>query len=591
MSALSSSLRSRPAAVALGACAFIVVLVSAGIAHQRPGATAWGTSTPSELLGPIAGAAIIAAGSWLGWRRPGRSGVLLVLAGVAWSLGEWNNPGVGSSVVFTIGLASGSVVSALVAHAALAYPAGRLAAPRERVVITLAYTGALLVGFAVALYLDPRRIGCSLCPSNLLLIDGSARVASDVRHVGLWVGALWPIWFAVVAIWSVARSGVPSRRLRWIVVVSGLAFVAAAWLETLRDLRPGETVASTFDHRIWQLEAVAMLGMAIGVFRSALLDRSSRSAMARLVLDLGSVPPPGALREALARWLDDPDLDIVYRVGSDRWVDAAGTEVDVSVAGRRVTPIERRGEAVGLLVHRQGVPDPLLVDGLSSAALLAFENERLHAELLARLADLRASRARIVMTADRERRRLERDLHDGAQQGLVGSSLAIATARARVLDTEPDVASLMDEAGRRVNDAIGSLRELAHGIFPAILADEGLGAAAQVFAERAPVPLAIVGVPDRRCPPAVESAGYFVVARGAEVLTGADPDPDLAAAIRHDADRLVVQVTDRHPRQERSLRVDLTEIEDRVGALEGRVRFVSGEDGSMTIEAEIPCGS
>ena len=588
----SSRQRIRPVLGALWLCAFLVILISAGIARRHPGGTPWGASTASELIGPTAGVALIAAGCWLGWRRPGRGGVLLVLAGVAWSLGEWNNPGVGSSAVFTIGIATpAALASALVAHAALAYPSGRLAATRQRAAIGLAYAGALLVGFAVALFLDPRRIGCSLCPSNLLLIDGSARVASDMRRVGMWVGALWPVWFAVVAAWSLARRGVPSRRLRWIVVVSGLAFVTAAWLETLHSLRTGEIVASTFDHRIWQLEAVAILGMAVGVFRSGLLDRSSRSAMARLVLDLGAAPPPGALRAALARQLDDPDLEIVYRVGSERWVDAAGAPVDVSTAGRRVTQIEWRGEAVGLLIHRQGVPDPLLVEGLSSAALLAFENERLHAELLARLGDLRASRARIVMTAERERRRLERDLHDGAQQGLVGSSMAIATARTRLVDADPGVASLMDEAGRRVNDAIGSLRELAHGIFPAILADEGLGAAAHVFAERAPVPLAIVGVPDRRCPPAVESAGYFVVARGAEVLTGADPDPDLAAAIHHDADSLVVRVTDRHPRQGQSPNVDLTEIEDRVGALEGRVRFGSAEDGSMTIEAEIPCGS
>ena len=592
--ASSSPRRTHPAVLVPWAGAVIVVLISAAIAHRHPGATPWGASTASELIGLVAGAGVIAAGCWLRWRRPGRGGVLLALAGVAWSLGEWNNPGVGSSAVFTIGMTtSATLASALVAHAALGYPSGRLAAPRERVAIALAYADALLVGFAVALFLDPRRLGCSLCPSNLLLIHGSARVAADLQHVGLWVGALWPVLFAVVAVWSLALNGVPSRRLRWIVVVSGMVYVALAWLETLHDLWPGETVAGTFDHRIWQFQAVAMLGITVGVFRSGLIQRRSRSAMARLVLDLGAVPPPGALREALARWLGDPDLDIVYRVGvgSDRWVDAAGAAADVSMAGRQITPIERRGEVVGLLVHREGVPDPLLVDGLSAAALLAFENERLHAELLVRLGDLRASRARIVTTADRERRRLERDLHGGAQQGLVGSSMAIAMARSRIGDADPGLASLMDEAGRRVNDAIGSLRELAHGIFPAILADEGLGAAAQVLAERASVPLSIAGVPDRRCPPAVESAGYLVVGRGVEALAGADPDADLSAWIHHDAERLVVQVTDRHPRQGPSPSVDLTEIADRVGALEGTVRFGCDEDGSMKIEAEIPCGS
>ena len=253
-------------------------------------------------------------------------------------------------------------------------------------------------------------------------------MAADLRHVGLWVGMLWPVWYAVVAIWSLARNGVPTRRLRWIVIVSGMAYVAFAWLETLHDLRTGETVSSTFVHRIWQFQAVAMLGIAVGVFSSGVIQRRSRSAMARLVLDLGAVPPPGALREALARWLGDPDLDIVYRVGTDRWVDAAGTPVDMSITGRRLTPIERRGEVLACWSIERRCPIPSC-RGAPTAALLAFENERLHAELLVRLGDLRASRARIVMTAERERRHLERDLHDGAQQGLVGSSMAIAMAR------------------------------------------------------------------------------------------------------------------------------------------------------------------
>ena len=158
-----------PGRLALWACAFMVVLVSARCRTSTSRSDVRGASTASELIGPIAGASLIAAGCWLRWRRPGRGGVLLALAGIAWSLGEWNNPGVGSSAGFTIGMSSSAALtSALVAHAALAYPSGQLAAPRERAAIALAYAAALIIGFAVALFFDPRRLGCSLCPSNLL---------------------------------------------------------------------------------------------------------------------------------------------------------------------------------------------------------------------------------------------------------------------------------------------------------------------------------------------------------------------------------------------------------------------------------------
>ena len=158
--------------------------------------------------------------------------------------------------------------------------------------------------------------------------------------------------------------------------------------------------------------------------------------------------------------------------------------------------------------------EPRLVDSVGAAAALALDNERLEAELRARLEELRASRARIVEAGDSERRRLERDLHDGAQQRLVALALTLRLGRDRAEDAEQR--QLLDKALEELHTATRELRELARGIHPAILTDRGLAAAIDALAARAPVDVDLVGGPAERLPPPVEAAAYFVVA---EALT------------------------------------------------------------------------
>jgi len=209
---------------------------------------------------------------------------------------------------------------------------------------------------------------------------------------------------------------------------------------------------------------------------------------------------------------------------------------------------------------------------VASAARLGLENERLQAEARAQLEDLRASRARIVEAGDAERRRLERDLHDGAQQRLVGLSLALRLLRSQPgTDSDHDLERAETELGR----AIAELRELAHGIHPAVLSDEGLAAAVEALSEEAPVRIA--AMTQERFPAAVETAAYLVVSEAAR-----------AGAARVSAERRDgVLIVDIEAAVEPG---GLLDLEDRFGALDGRLAVEHAADGAVRIRAEIPCG-
>src|SRR6266571_1276871 len=503
--------------------AFGFGLLSLLIARSHPGATFGGTSWTAGLAELAAGWAVIGAGCYV-WRRGKRSGLSLAAAGVAWFFPEWDNPGAGAAV-FTFGLVSYALAPAVVAHAVMAYPSGRLSSPLERVALAVAYADAALVlALFPALFFSPPEQGCSLCPPNRLL------------------------------------------------------------------------GADRFEYRLWLAQAAALCAIGLGVAWSWLLGRRARSAMAALTVELGQSPPPGGLREVLARSLGDPDLEVAYPLGDPgRLVDATGNAVDPARReGGAVTPLTRQGQTVALLSHRRGLlDDPAVVDEVMAVTRLAVDNERLQAEVLARLQELRASRARIVATGDAERRRLERDLHDGAQQRLVGLSLALRLARAQPgARADPNLRALLDRADERLRAAIAELRELAHGIYPAVLTDEGLAAAVEALAEHASVPIAIIHMPQERLPGPVEAAAYFFIAETTGYMATLAAARGVTLDARHHGNRLVVEVAeDAAGKPEHQLEARLTDLADRVGALNGQLQVRHIANGKITIRAEMPCGS
>jgi len=292
---------------------------------------------------------------------------------------------------------------------------------------------------------------------------------------------------------------------------------------------------------------------------------------------LATSPPMGALRDHLSAVLGDPALRLVYPSSGSTFVDASGQAVVLHPGpGRTATPVLRGGSIVAMIEHDDEVlRDPAEVDEVVAAARLGLEHERLQAELRAQLDALRTARRRIVEAADGQRKSLERDLHDGAQQHLIALSIEV-----RLLDREQATSDLLEDAASALHDALDSLREVAHGIYPAILDDEGLAAAIEALAETSAVPLAIRELDDARCRPSVEMAAYQLVLAAVRSATGA-----VDIRVRRLAGKAHVQVA--LPGIEDDVAQD---IGDRVGAVDGVLR-VTRTPAGVTLAAELPCGS
>jgi len=215
------------------------------------------------------------------------------------------------------------------------------------------------------------------------------------------------------------------------------------------------------------------------------------------------------------------------------------------------------------------------------------------ARMEARIGELETSRAGVVDAAETERRRIERDLHDGAQQRLVGLSLTLRLARPRPGPAiGPDLTGLIDQADRELRLAIDELRELAHGIYPAVLADEGLAAAVEALAERSPIPVTIGDIPPERFSGPAEAAGYFLIAEATGLIAALAGARDAAVDVKHDGGTLAIQITGQAaagPGQQAE--AGLADAADRIGALGGHLRVHPVPSGVITIRAEIPCES
>jgi signal transduction histidine kinase len=259
--------------------------------------------------------------------------------------------------------------------------------------------------------------------------------------------------------------------------------------------------------------ATAVL-IPLGVCAGTVWSRMRQPQASDLVVELRG-DTAGTLRERLARALGDPTLEVAYRLEDGGYVDAGGGPFELPETGERAaTPVTAGGETVAVLIHDPALlDDSALVESVRATAGLVVENERLAAEVRAQLAAVRASRARLVAASDAERRRIERDLHDGAQQRLVTLSVSLGLEASRA---DPAEAEALRRAQAEVEQAIAELRDLARGIHPTLLRDSGLQAAVEALARRAPLPVAVRGHVAVRPPEPVELAAYFVIA---EALT------------------------------------------------------------------------
>ena len=533
--------------------------------------------SPHRVAAELAGGwALLAVGLAAWVRRPATIfGPLLAAGAFGWFALEWNNPGIGSAPGFALGLALYVAAPPLIAHAALVYPNRRLPWP-ERFVVAIGYVDALLVlGVGSALVFDPSSSPCTECPSNPLLVEGSSRAFDLLNGVGVHVGLGWAVAAGVLVGLRLARSSSPARASLWPVLVPASVYLGLLGLTFADSLEHGALGTGTTQRDLWLAQALALVALAAGVAWTWIHARYRRAEVARLVIDIAESPTPGELGVRLGRTLGDPSLAIGYPLAGGKLVDADGRAI---VLEGDVTPLIRGEETLALLSHRPGLlNDPALAEEVARAAHLALEHERLQAEVRAELEELRKSRSRVVAAGDGERHRLERDLHDGAQQRLAAIALRLGLLRS----TQAAHHSEIDEAQAELDAALASLREVGHGLFPALLAEEGLAAALEALTEEAPVEIEIGPFPQARLDPALEAAAYFLVS---EALKRSRGVPD-RLEVRMEQNRLVVDVIADIPAGE------LVGLEDRAGAVGGTLDVRRHTGRRVSIRAEIPCGS
>jgi signal transduction histidine kinase len=355
-------------------------------------------------------------------------------------------------------------------------------------------------------------------------------------------------------------------------------------------------LADPFAYLIWELQDVLQISLPVIFVWGLLSARLARSAVGDLVVEMERPLVPAELQASLARTLGDPSLELRYALeGKDRWVDSRGRRASLPRPGdgpqaRTATLVEREGRPLAALIH-----DPALDQGLvraaAAAAGMAIENARLHAEVRAQLEEARASRQRIVEAGDRERRRVERNLHDGAQQRLAALALSLAMLRERG-GADPATAASLAQAAAELKRAIDELRELARGIHPAVLTEEGLPAAVESLAERSAVPVRVAADFDTRLPEPVETVAYFVVSESlANVAKYARASGARVALSRCNGTLRVEVVDDGVGGADASQGSGLRGLEDRVSAVRGSFRVETRAAGGTRVLAEIPCDS
>ena len=422
-----------------------------------------------------------------------------------------------------------------------------------------------------------------------MLIRDDVALADRITLFDTWfvVGiAFAVVWVLAYRWWHATTAG---RRILgpalWIGIALATEFIIISFHSEW--LSPG----SRFFWVDQALTAAYPVAFLLGLLRT----RMSRSAVGDLVIELGrGSMPVGGLRDALAKRLGDPSLQLAYVVDeAGGWVDEGGHPIELPAPGSRrtATTLEFEGEPVAALIHDEALRhEPELVEAVVSAARLAVTNERLQARVRAQLELVRASRDRVVEAADEERRRLERDLHDGAQQRLVWLSLLLGLADEEVATGDGvEGRRLLDEARAEAEGALIELRSLARGIHPAILTNAGLGPAIRSLVNRSQIPVRVDALTDRRFPPNIEATAYFVIA---ETLTNAAKHSHGSRAtvsIMARDGHLVIDIADDGVGGAESDGSGLRGLTDRVAAAGGSIEIESPPRSGTRVHLELPC--
>ena len=563
---------------ALSVAAAVVLVLTSNHESDKPFAL---------VVGGLVSASFMGTGLFAWWRRPhNHTGLLMYAVGVAFvlaALKEANAP-----AAFNMGLALSNLFVAVVAHLLVAFPTGRLNGPAERRLVGVFYASAVVLSVVPVLF--RRSCHCaSPQPRDVFLIANRPGLVSAVEAlVGIvLIGAAAGIAVLLVRRWRAASR--PQRRIIAPVLWTGATLVAEVSLLGLLQVIGVATVAQNV---LTAAAAVTIAAVPFAFLAGVLRSRYTRADIVGALVSRLHLAGSG-VQEAIAGAVGDPSLELVYwRARTETYVRADGrpARLPADGDGRAFVEIEREGQPMAAMIFDATLTDePELISAVSSAGALALDNERLQAELRARIAELEESRARVLDAELAERRRIERDLHDGAQQRFVSLSMTLALLDRDLAGAGAERQRLAS-AREELDLGLSELRELARGIHPALLTERGLAPAIEALAARAPLDVRVLAMPEQRLPVQVETAAYFIVS---ESLTNAAKHAGAAAAtvrIERSNGAAVVEVSDdgiggADPTRGSGLRG----LVDRLAALDGGLEVDSPAGGGTRVQARIPC--
>jgi len=521
--------------VVLAAPAAALAVLAVNQARHHPDLAPGGAGAAALAVQLAAGLALAAAAVHAARRRELALASALLVAVAGLSARALPAPPDGA-VWFALALVGAGVPAAAAAHVALLHPGGRAGGALDRAAAATGYAVTVgLLGLLPALVFDPRRSGCFACPGNLLLIHPDPGAYEWLARWAPRAAAVTEAALAALVITRLLRRPAAARSLAAPVSAAAVAVLGLAAAE---NVRATNGLAGTHADRLLWLATSAALGvLAAGLAWRPVRALRSRAALGRLTA--AATSSERDVRGALSQALGDPSVTLLLpHPGTREPITLDGAAVTAAAPpGRGRTAVERRGEVVAWVEHRAelGATPELLATTVQTAGL-ALEREALRAAQRLQAGQLRESTLRLVSAGEAERRWLERDLHDGAQQRLLALGLGLARARSAA---PACAAARLTEAETRVAAVLDELRQIAHGIHSVTLAEGGLAEAVLALVQLAPVGVTVEALPDRRASAEAEAAVYrlvsaslpFVHEAGVRIVIHAG-DAELDAAVR-----------------------------------------------------------
>jgi signal transduction histidine kinase len=526
-----------------------------------------------------------------------RFGRLLVLAGVAWFFAALS--GSSDSVLYSVGRVSAWIVEVGLFYLILSFPSGRLIAPIDRALMwgVVAVVGILFVPTALITEAFPAPSHVSSCrsdcPENSFLLLGS-----EPAFVG---GLVVPLReFLVVALMIAVtvrlayriRHATPlmGRTLKPVLVVAILRPVAMASALGLRRAGASE-LAVDISAAVLSLALPAMsVAFLIGLFRWRIYTADALVALAHSTREPSGPDMP---RDLIAKTLNDSTVELVYwRPEGGGWVDAGGNTVANPWSGRCATAIFQDERPYAAVIHDCALREQRpFVEAVGAYALVWDDNQRLAERVDQSLDELRESRARLVAAADDERRRIERDLHDGGQQRLVALRIRLELAEEMMEESPAQTRRMLHRLGDDVDAAIDDLRSVAADVYPSLLAARGLPDAIRTAALQSPVPVAVAVNGNDRYLEEVETAAYFCCLEALQNVAKHAPEARSASVTLHRNGDLRFEVRDDGPgfaTNGATAGRGLMNMRDRIEAVGGEIEIHSSPGAGTEIVGRIP---